>query len=428
MELSEFKGEYTLDAVDYAHTFEQYGLEYANSISFRLNGRTYTAVEDPRDGYRSSMSDIFVDEVTITKNVFTPVQVRASYVHDDDTDILYLADVQTGEVVIEVGTTNCDGDYPSFVSNFNPAAMIVNKPDGWTRGCIGEYSYDELIGLMGKFILCGALNQRWPTQYNFYRAITAFTNTPGDTLTIGKGIVPLPDHIHEYMPPVHKASKLCNLSVHGMGNGQLQKVFYQLNMYKTNLRLLDWYLCAHNEHANIGLSALLAAMMSVVPHQRITFKRIQTEDNLNWLTSLVGQFYNGLGPEGDPFILKLPSKYTAQWFIEFASSDKPLEDYAVDLIQEDFPQMSHDDLAAAFLETDLGTWMKIEKAMLARLTPIIRAARAFYNGETAPEKDLANWQRLVQLILLHDRTALLKGANDIIALSTVPNGTVGYLL
>jgi hypothetical protein len=72
MELSEFKGEYTLDAVDYAHTFEQYGLEYANSISFRLNGRTYTAVEDPRDGYRSSMSDIFVDEVTITKNVFTP--------------------------------------------------------------------------------------------------------------------------------------------------------------------------------------------------------------------------------------------------------------------------------------------------------------------------------------------------------------------
>jgi hypothetical protein len=53
--------------------------------------------------------------------------------------------------------------------------------------------------------------------------------------------------------------------------------------------------------------------------------------------------------------------------------------------------------------------MKIEKAMLARLTPIIRAARAFYNGETAPEKDLANWQRLVQLILLHDRTALLKG-------------------
>ena len=140
MELSEFKGEYTLDAVDYAHTIEQYGLEYANSISFRLNGRTYTAVEDPRDGYRSSMSAIFVDEVTITKNVFTPVQVRASYVHDDDTDILYLADVQTGEVVIEVGTTNCDGYYPSFVSNFNPAAMIVNKPDDWTRGCIGEYS------------------------------------------------------------------------------------------------------------------------------------------------------------------------------------------------------------------------------------------------------------------------------------------------
>ena len=46
----------------------------------------------------------------------------------------------------------------------------------------------------------------------------------------------------------------------------------------------------------------------------------------------------------------------------------------------------------------------------------------------ATEKDLANWQRPVQLALLHARTALLKGANDIIALSTVPFGTVGHLL
>lgn len=124
-------GEHVLDAVDYTNEkIKKWGdeLEDASGIRFRLDGVVYTAVEDPSDGYRSSMNNLFVDRDTMT-NVFPPIRVLAMKKPDgkyDSNDTLQLVDVVTGKIVLEVGTDNSDDYYPSFVGAFWPEHMATN--------------------------------------------------------------------------------------------------------------------------------------------------------------------------------------------------------------------------------------------------------------------------------------------------------------
>lgn len=136
MELKDLVGEHLLDSVDFSNEqVKTWGDEFeaCQVMRFRLDGKVYTATEDPDDGYRSSMSQITVGDWWMT-NVFTPVRVvgrhRTVYEYGGSSDVLELVDVGTGKTVIEVGTDN-DNDndddyYPSFVANFDPTAMTPN--------------------------------------------------------------------------------------------------------------------------------------------------------------------------------------------------------------------------------------------------------------------------------------------------------------
>ena len=105
------------------------GSENANVIRFTLDGVTYTAVEDPDDGYRSSMDRIFAEDVVL-QNTFAAVRVetrkKAADEYGDKNDTLELVDVQTGKVVLEVGTDNVEDYYPYFVGTFSPQNMASN--------------------------------------------------------------------------------------------------------------------------------------------------------------------------------------------------------------------------------------------------------------------------------------------------------------
>lgn len=108
------------------------GMEKANSCTFVLNGETYTAVEDPSDGYRSSMR--YLLKGGECSNMFPPVLVRVVHQTEDHEggswktkqDILAFVDAFTGKNVLEVGTSNTDDYYPSFVSHFEPKNMVYN--------------------------------------------------------------------------------------------------------------------------------------------------------------------------------------------------------------------------------------------------------------------------------------------------------------
>lgn len=126
-------GEHLLDAVD--ESTEQvkkwYGdsFEDANCIRFRLDGKVYTGIEDPSDGYRSSLEKLFVSQDEMM-NVFPPVKVlariRDKADYGGEAEILQLLDAANGRVILEVGTDNSDDYYPSFVSSWKPENMAVN--------------------------------------------------------------------------------------------------------------------------------------------------------------------------------------------------------------------------------------------------------------------------------------------------------------
>jgi hypothetical protein len=125
-------GEHLLDAVDtFNEQRERYGsFEDCECIRFRLDGKVYTAVEDPSDGYRSSMETLFVSDAEM-RNVFQPVRVLARLKggseHDYQTDdTMELIDLVTGKVVLEVGTGNTDDYYPYFVASWQPENMATN--------------------------------------------------------------------------------------------------------------------------------------------------------------------------------------------------------------------------------------------------------------------------------------------------------------
>ena len=132
MELQELVGLHKLSGVDMSNEKikEEWGdsFEDCQVINFILDKKTYTAIEDPSDGYRSSMREIKLSKVVI-KNVFKPVQVFGIMRRDENynkNDIIDFYDVKTGKIVLSVGTSNSDDYYPSFVAEFTPESMVLN--------------------------------------------------------------------------------------------------------------------------------------------------------------------------------------------------------------------------------------------------------------------------------------------------------------
>jgi len=132
MELKDLVGLHKLSGVDMSNEKikEEWGdsFEDCQVINFILDKKTYTAIEDPSDGYRSSMREIKESKVII-KNKFVPVKVmgvmrRKESYHEND--IIDFYDVKTGKLVLSVGTDNSDDYYPSFVAEFTPESMAIN--------------------------------------------------------------------------------------------------------------------------------------------------------------------------------------------------------------------------------------------------------------------------------------------------------------
>ena len=141
MKLKDLVGEHILDAVDFDSTeVNRWGdLEDSQVCRFRLDGNTYVAIEDPSDGYRSSMDEIRIDKKSSMKNIFGGVAVvgvhRTTGSYGDKNDVLELIDIKTGGVVLEVGTDSVDDYYPSFVARFHPQNLTATTTSYHIRTC-----------------------------------------------------------------------------------------------------------------------------------------------------------------------------------------------------------------------------------------------------------------------------------------------------
>lgn len=128
--LSSLIGLHKLTGVDLgSFSLEKYGyVEDVNSISFKLDSKVYTAIEDLNDGYRSSMEEIYIDNRKV-KNTFPACKVlgRMRIGDYESHDLIEFIDVETKKIVLAVGTENCNDYYPCFINYFHPENMSINK-------------------------------------------------------------------------------------------------------------------------------------------------------------------------------------------------------------------------------------------------------------------------------------------------------------
>lgn len=128
--LKSLVGKHTLSGVDRQSIRIDFAwLKDAEQINFVLDGITYTAVEDPEDGYRSCLHRIFVSDSPVI-NVFPDVPVIGKMRESSNYEVnetIEFYDIENGKLILAVGTNNTDDYYPYWVADFNPQDIHYNK-------------------------------------------------------------------------------------------------------------------------------------------------------------------------------------------------------------------------------------------------------------------------------------------------------------
>jgi len=128
MELKDLIGVRKLSGVDVNVSERSYTDAY--SISFTLDGVTYTATEDENDGYRSALGELGVSDIALS-NSFPDVVVSCDMrAGGPFFEVLDCRDLLTDKVVLSVGTDYTDDYYSNFVAVFTPENMVINQDRG----------------------------------------------------------------------------------------------------------------------------------------------------------------------------------------------------------------------------------------------------------------------------------------------------------
>jgi len=126
-------GKHFLSGVEMGSMPKENEYDYAdpNTVDFILDGKTYSAIEDPNDGYRSCMADFVVNREGVkVKNIFPKVAVFCRMADDGEyetNDILEFIDMVNGKTVLRIGTANTEDYYPCFIGTWTPENLNVNK-------------------------------------------------------------------------------------------------------------------------------------------------------------------------------------------------------------------------------------------------------------------------------------------------------------
>lgn len=137
MELSDLAAkvpETTLTGVDRHQTeYEKWAdeMEPCQSLRFRLKSYVFMCIEDPQDGYRSSMREMVVmkdeDVQPPLTNTFAPIKVKLKHLTANESgetrDILEIRRADNDALVIQVGTENTSDYYPYFRDLFDAEAL-----------------------------------------------------------------------------------------------------------------------------------------------------------------------------------------------------------------------------------------------------------------------------------------------------------------
>lgn len=88
-----------------------------NAFSILLDGVTFTAIEDPVDGYRSIFGKFLINKVKMT-NTFNPIKVSIKVETEGDFDGIEIRHKE--KIISRIGTDYYDSYYPCFVGGWIP--------------------------------------------------------------------------------------------------------------------------------------------------------------------------------------------------------------------------------------------------------------------------------------------------------------------
>jgi len=119
MEIKDLVGVYKFSG------FDRTAINNSCIVTIILNDNNYSFIEDPQDGYRSSLRKILVNEFTV-KNKFEPQDILC-VTNEFNDELLIGYDLKTAKIVFKVGTDYQDSFYPIFVDKYYPENMFINK-------------------------------------------------------------------------------------------------------------------------------------------------------------------------------------------------------------------------------------------------------------------------------------------------------------
>ena len=105
------------------YSFDKNGF---SSLKFILDETTYEAVEDPHDGYRSSLGGVYRTTENCKLNI-PDIKVEIMKCPEDDLDGIQFVvreNDYSARNVITIGTDHYDAWYPCAVMNFSPENFV----------------------------------------------------------------------------------------------------------------------------------------------------------------------------------------------------------------------------------------------------------------------------------------------------------------
>ena len=128
IELNHFTGEYILSGICVENTFTGDDEQYTK-VSLVLDDVIYTFEEDPQDGLRSCLGDVYIDEWQSIIDNFEGQEVIGELRNVDGYEhAICFVRSDNDELVLRIGTLDISHDYPFFVFDFYPEVMRLDTP------------------------------------------------------------------------------------------------------------------------------------------------------------------------------------------------------------------------------------------------------------------------------------------------------------
>ena len=162
-ELKDLAGKHILQGIELGTTkykFEWSDRKEVNCVKFTLDGKTYMAIEDPSDGYRSYCEDLcVVKEECRTKlpDIEVVCVLRNKDEYGNTSELLEFIDCGNGKTILTVGTGNTSDYYPYCVFEYTPENMTCNKKRKVNKKPKQGIKPIDLTGRKAKCICCGKI-------------------------------------------------------------------------------------------------------------------------------------------------------------------------------------------------------------------------------------------------------------------------------